>query len=285
MKFVVTAAGGFIGSALVRRLMTCGHEVISIDTRECEGTEIIQERTKNVGLEKLFEGAEAVFHLEWTGMPRSNRDEAETAARFNGETLEKVVDACTQTGTFCVFTSSSIVYAGESDRAVTEQEDIGPKSPYGHQKLLAEQFLQQSGIRFCATRVFNIYGPGKANPVQIIPRIVSAILENQPVKLTGDGLQTRDFLFIDDAVDGLIRLGQGQPISQSIFNLCSGVGTSLLDLVEIAHRVVGKESRIEFLPAVDGESRFLVGDCSRLRNLAAWTPSVGLEKGLTHLLS
>jgi nucleoside-diphosphate-sugar epimerase len=157
-----------------------------------------------------------------------------------------------------------------------------PRAPYGEQKLEAENLIRAAGG--CAVRVFNLYGPNSTDPAQIIPRLVAAAQGDCRVSLNGDGLQKRDFVHRIDAAKALCKL-VSKPISGGVFNLSSGIGTTMIDLVNLVFAEANREPQITWNPAVAGEARMICGDPGALKALTNWEPTIQLSEGIRDLLA
>ncbi len=277
MRIGVTGGGGFIGRNLVAELMQRGHEVVVLDSREVACSRQVLGRCADTELAEVFGGCERLFHLEWSGSFRQAMDDPIGTRDRNLRTLDRVL----QVGIQVIFSSSSLVYGGHLEHPASEQEDVAPRAPYGAQKLEAEGLVSSSGG--CPVRVFNIYGRGSTDSAQIIPRLVAASTGDRQVRLNGDGLQKRDFVHVEDAARGLAGLVESE-VSCQVLNLSSGVGTTMVNLVDLVFEAAGCEPEVTWNPVVEGEARMICGDPSAIRALTGWSPCVDLAGGIRTLL-
>lgn len=271
-RVVVTGGAGFIGSHLVERLLTAGEKVVVIDdlstgswdnlgaVRANPGLELVESTVSGwAGLGEAVASAKAVFHLAAAVgvelVVRAPRRTIETNLR---ET-EAVLDAATASRTPVVFTSTSEVY-GKSDKPWFSEEDdllIGPPTlsrwSYACSKLL-DEFLAlachgEHGVPVTIARLFNIVGPRQSGRHgMVLPRFVSAAKAGQPLRVFGDGRQTRCLCHVDDCVEGLLRLWACPAAVGQVVNIGHDEEISILDLARVVIAELGSASTIERVP-------------------------------------
>ena len=278
MRIGVTGGGGFLGRSLVIELAGAGHDVVVLDEREVNCWRQVYGRASDSDLAHAFEGCERIFHLEWSGSFRQAKDDPNGTRQRNIATVHRVLDC----GIPVVFTSTSLVYGGNLTVPAGEEQDVTPRAPYGEQKLEAEGLVREAGG--CAVRVFNLYGPNSTDAAQIIPRLIAAARDDRVVSLNGDGLQKRDFVHCIDAARALSAM-VSQTVGGQVYNLSSGIGTSMIDLVNIVFGEAGRNPEIIWNPPVAGEARMICGDPTALKQLTDWEPSIQLSEGIRTLLS
>ena len=278
MRIGVTGGGGFVGRSLVAELASRGHEVVVVDERPVGCSERHSGRASSPDLARWLAGCERIYHLEWSGSFRQAVDDPEGTRKRNLSSLQNVLAV----GIPVVFSSTSLVYGGNLNHPCREDQDVAPRAPYGRQKLEAEELVRAAGG--CAVRVFNIYGTGSTDSAQIIPRLLASVSSDQVVRLNGDGLQQRDFVHVEDAARALAGLVDCD-IAGRVMNLSSGVGTTMLELVQLVFGAAGVEPRIEWKPAVAGEARVICGDPAALQALTDWRPDYSLREGIQTLLT
>jgi len=273
MKILVTGGTGFIGAHLVDKLIELGHDVIVISNKEPKRknkkTKYAKgDITKKGDVEKAMIGCSVVFHLASLIDARSS-DQKEMQ-RVNILGSKNVFSPATKNKCKIIFTSSAAVYG---DSKTKEDSRCKPISDYGRSKLEAEKLLDKNSF---IVRLFNVYGPGGKGAVNIF---CENIMENKPVNIYGNGLQTRDFVYVSDVVDALI-LGMK---SNGIYNVGSGTEITVKELIEKIEKISRKKAKINYLPANKQEIRKSKADISKIKNLG-WKPKVSLEEGIRNII-
>jgi nucleoside-diphosphate-sugar epimerase len=288
MRVGVTAAGGFLGRYVCQALVQEGHTVVGIDSRFVENIEVHSGRALDHDLTSVFRECEVILHLEWSGSFRKASDHPLATLTQNLATLHHCLSAAQELRSRFVFASTGIVYGGNLTVPTLETDDVRPRSHYGLQKLHAEGAVriasELGGFDAISARVFNLFGEGATDSAQIIPRLRSAYESGQPFRLTGDGMQQRDFLAVEDAAGAFVRFANLKGYQGETFNLGSGIGTSMLGLAETFYAIKGVATRIDWVPAVPGESRVLIADMNKTQDAIGFTPKVNVETGLRRLL-
>jgi UDP-glucose 4-epimerase len=299
MHCLVTGGAGFIGSCLVDRLLSIGHSVVAIDDFSSGKREHLQDHPKLKAymqsacevLQELFEGNafDVIFHL--AAIPNVQRSIAEpqTTNQVNlGGTLN-LLEYCKEFDVpRFVFTSSAAVYGNQPVLPHTEIMLPQPQSPYAVQKLASEQYCsmyhQLHGIKTVALRLFNVYGP-RQNPegsyAAAIPRFINKVLSKERPQIYGDGSQTRDFLYVDDAVDALIAAAKTEHTAcfGDVMNVGAGEEAAVTHVIETLARVSHCTIRPGYAPAVP-EIRRSRADIAKIQALLGWKPKTSFEDGL-----
>jgi UDP-glucuronate 4-epimerase len=304
MKVLVTGAAGFIGSHLVERLLACGHRVLGLDNFNHFYDPIIKESNLKAALAhdqfELVRGdicdvslVEAIFarfkpdrlvHLAaWAGV----RPSIENPAIYSDVNLGGTVtlfQACRNHGVSRIsFASSSSVYGDREKVPFRESDDVGtPISPYAATKrageLLAYTWHHLFGLHIHCLRFFTVYGP-RQRPEMAIAKFVKAIDEGETVTLFGDGNSARDYTYIDDIIDGLIRSVENVEGYQ-IYNLGNSTPTRLLDLVKTIADALDREPILEFLPMQPGDVSRTYADVSRAQADLGYVPQTVIADGI-----
>lgn len=300
MRVLVTGGAGFIGSHLCRRLLAEGHTVSVIDNelngrRECvpAGAKFtLADVVEPAGLEPVFaQGLDAVCHI--AGQVSIIRSFSDPVAdlRTNVEGTLNVLKLCLKYKVPRLVYASSMTLYGQCETIPTpESEPCRPDSYYGITKHAAERYVHSTaerpdlGFDFSVTslRMFSVYGPGQSfsNPYQGVLGIFSGnLLRGEPITIFGDGMQTRDFIYIDDIVEASMRLIK-LPQDSSTCNLGSGVGYSVNHVRAIVEAVCGKELQTIYRPARGLDVRSVVLDNTRLNARLGWQPAIGLTEGV-----
>lgn len=278
---LVTAAAGQIGRHLVPELETHGHTVIALDQRRIPvgpRRTVVPGRVKDWLRLSPDLAIDRVVHLEWSGGVREAEDDPAGRWQRAVEPSLALVDWAKSREIPVVF-ASTCVYEGLDERPRTEFSPINPRSEYVRQKLAVEAALADFGT---VLRVFNVYGIGGRN-TQIINRILGAARAGQPLRVTGDGEQQRDFVHARD-VAAAFRLAV-ELASPDTVNVGSGVGRSMNQVISAVEHAIGREVAVEYVPAVAAEARYLVADIGRAAARLGWRPTVDFADGLAELVA
>jgi UDP-glucose 4-epimerase len=304
MRTLVTGGAGFIGSALVDRLVHGGHEVVVVDDLSTGKVENIADAMASgrahlaevdiagPDLAGVVAGArpEVVYHLAAQIDVRRSVAEPVLDARINVLGTIQVAGAALETG--CrrlVFASSGGTVYGEPDPSELPIDESYPPrvtNPYGVSKRAAEDYLDSfaglRGLEPVSLRLGNVYGPrqdpnGEAGVVAIF---CDRLLSVRPVTVFGDGRQTRDYVFVDDVVDAFVAAGESYGVAGAKLNIGTGTQTSVLELYEALRAVTGFGPEPTFVPPRPGELQAIALDCARAEQVLGWRPKLDLKAGL-----
>jgi UDP-glucose 4-epimerase len=239
-------------------------------------------------LAESLKDIDIVFHLISTSLPKTSNDDPAYDVQSNViETiflLEKCVEL--KVGKVVFISSGGTVYGRPSHLPVSETAATEPECSYGISKLTIEKYLalfrQLHGLESVVIRPSNPYG-SRQNPHGIqgaIPVFLGRVVRNEPVEIWGDGSVVRDYLYIDDLVDGICRAAFTRS-TEWIFNLGSGQGNSLNELVEIIQKVTDREVRVMYQSGRLFDLPAIYLDISRARDLLQWRPMTSLQRGVS----
>jgi nucleoside-diphosphate-sugar epimerase len=300
---LVTGGAGFIGSSLVERLVEEGHDVRVLDNFAtghranladlAEHVELIEgdiqsyERVHNA-----VRGCEVVFHqAALPSVPRSVQDPLTSNAVNVIGTLNVLLAARDEGVRRVVFASSSSTYGASAELPKRERMPALPISPYAVAKLAAENycraFHEVYGLETVALRYFNVFGP-RQDPLSqyaaVIPRFVLAFLADRSPTVDGDGEQSRDFSYIDNAVDANLLAADAPQAAGRTFNVACGEQISLNALLEELRSLTGKAIEASYEEARPGDVRHSLADISGAREHLGYEPRVGFREGLRRTL-
>lgn len=303
MKALVTGGAGFIGSNIVDALLARGDQVTVVDDlstgrREnldealANGAELVELDIRDAGA--VIEVAErvdpdAVFHLAAQIDVRKSGADPAFDARINVEGTINVLQGATRAGARVINTSTGGAIYGEG-RVIPAPEDhpVAPESPYGLSKFCAENycalFSRMHDVSTVSLRYGNVYGPrqdplGEAGVIAIF---CGKALDGGRPTVFGDGLQTRDYVYVGDVVDANLRAAETD--HTGAINIGTGVQTSVIDIVEALAPLAGGDFEPEMAPARPGEVQHIALDASRAREELGWEAQVGIEQGLEQTL-
>ena len=312
MKALVTGCAGFIGSHLVDKLLEKGYEVIGIDCFTDYYQREIKEANINLSLKKnalpkkyhkkaKFELIEEdilemneypevdyVFHeAAQAGVRASWGKSFEIYTRNNIEVTQKLLEFYKDLNIKkFVYASSSSVY-GDAELPMREDSLLKPVSPYGVTKLAGENlcylYWKNYNVPTVSLRYFTVYGP-RQRPDMAIHKFVKAIFKGEEITIFGDGTQTRDFTYVDDAVEANIFAAESDIVGE-IFNIGGGSRISVNALIEEIEKLVGKEAKIKYIEKQKGDVRDTLADVSKAKEKLRWKPKANIEEGLKRYIN
>ena len=296
MQVLVTGGAGFLGSALVRRLVSLGHSVRVLDDLSAGDPARLPLQASFMRgdvndlprLWTLLHDVECVYHLAArVSVSESVRYPREYNAVNVGGTVS-LLEAVRDVGVRrLVFASSGAIYGNQAIQPLHEDLTPLPLSPYAVSKLAAEQYVnligRLAGVETVCLRIFNAYGPGQQLPVThppVIPHFLYQVLGHGSLVVHGTGAQTRDFVYVDDVVDALIAAATAPHVNQRVINVGSGTETSITALVAHIEAITGEEAHVLRVSEQSSGVSRMCADLTLARDLLNWTPRVFLEDGL-----
>jgi UDP-N-acetylglucosamine/UDP-N-acetyl-alpha-D-glucosaminouronate 4-epimerase len=297
--YLVTGGAGFVGSHLALALVRHGARVRVLDNLSTGRRDNLAPVTGQVELVsadvadaaavgRAVAGCEVVFHqAALASVPRSVEDPLATHAACATGTLV-VLDQARRAGVRrVVYAASSSAYGNEPQPRKRETDLPSPLSPYAAAKLAAELYCQafwhSFGLETVALRYFNVFGPRQdpSGPyAAVIPLFIKALLAGQQPTIYGDGLQTRDFTYVENVVQANLLAAEANRAAGQVFNVGSGVSISLLDLLRELNAVFGTNIQPIFQPPRAGDVRDSLADIARAREVLGYRPTVDLAEGL-----
>lgn len=304
MKYLVTGGAGFIGSHIVHTLLEQGESVRVLDnfstgkrenladlTRQFNGErfEILEGDLRDASrLEESVRGVEVIFHeAAFVSVPQS-MEEPQTCFDVNITGTSRLFDMARAAGIRRVVVASSAAIYGESDALPLVEETLPqPLSPYAVSKrvdeMYAELFSSSFGLEAVALRYFNVYGP-RQRPDSMyaaaVPIFARRLLDGKPVTVFGDGGQTRDLINVHDVVRANLIASEHAKAPGKIFNICTGVETRLLDLLDVMYELVANAPQPEFAASRAGDIYHSVGSPQKAADVMGFRAEVSLVDGL-----
>jgi UDP-glucose 4-epimerase len=301
MVYIVYGGAGYIGSHLIAQLLHSGKRVICIDNLVNSFSSIFQDMSNLENLTLVTSGeykyedmekVEAIFHFAaLKSVPESFIKPSEYYENNIGITC-RALDMCEDTGcdTF-IFSGSASVYGSSSPSSGSSESDpLNPLSPYGRTKVVCENLIKDfaalhSQKRFFSLRYFNPYGgteiPKKKDCMNLIPALQNAVKTNTPFKIFGtvystiDGTCVRDFIHINDLIRGHMVCLTYTPLGFHVFNLGSGKGSSVLQIVNM-FKTKYPRLIVEMHPRREGDAPFIYANIDKARVELNWTPRISM---------
>lgn len=300
--YLVTGGAGFIGSHLAEELVRRGHQVRVADSLvtgkrrnldHIPGVEFLQGDLADTDFAaRAVAGCEFVLHqAAIPSVPRSVKDPV-TSNRANVDATLSVLVAARDAGVKrLVFAASSSAYGDTPTLPKHEEMPTNPLSPYALQKVVGEQYLQMFtklyGLETVSTRYFNVFGPRQdpSSPYSgVISVFATALLENRSPKVYGDGEQTRDFTYVANVVDGVLRACEAPKASGQIINVATGGRISLNRLFQEMRKIIGASVEPTYVEPRQGDVRDSQADIRKAKEILSYQPLVSFEDGLARTI-
>ena len=296
--YLVTGGAGFIGSHLTEELVRRGEQVRVVDSlitghrrnlAHLSGIDFLEGDLADLAIAKrAVDGVDYVLHqAAIPSVPRSVEDPI-TSNRANiDSTLNVLVAARDARVKRVVYAGSSSAYGNTPTLPKREDMSTNPLSPYALQKLVGEQYMKMFtelyGLETETIRYFNVFGP-RQDPSSAYSGVISvfakALLENKAPTIYGDGEQTRDFTYVANVVDGVLRAVKAPGASGQVVNVATGTRISLNQLFATMREIVGSRLDVAYGPLRNGDVKDSLADITRARNLLGYEPLVSFEAGL-----
>jgi nucleoside-diphosphate-sugar epimerase len=302
-SYLVTGGAGFIGSHLAEELVRRGETVRVVDSlitgkrrnlAHLPQVEFLQGDLAELDVaERAVRGVDYVLHqAAIPSVPRSVLDPV-TSNRANITASLNVLVAARDAGVKrLVYAGSSSAYGNTPTLPKREDMPTNPLSPYALQKLVAEQYCQMFtrlyGFETVTIRYFNVFGPRQdpGSPYSgVISLFATALLEGRQPTIYGDGGQTRDFTYVANVVDGVLRACEALKAAGEVINVACGTRISLNDLLRAMNRIVGTNIEPIYTAERAGDVRDSQADIAKAKTLLGYEPKILLDEGLKHTLA
>jgi nucleoside-diphosphate-sugar epimerase len=304
-RVLITGCAGFLGSQLAERLAQADIEVVGIDRFTDFYPRSIKERNLSAlresprfelheldiaadPLDQILEQVDAVYHLAAQAGVRGSFGEGfETYLHDNVRGTQRLLEATVRhpVDSF-VYASSSSVYGNAASYPTAETAERAPVSPYGMTKCATEELAgvygRNHGTPTVGLRYFTAYGP-RQRPDMAFARFITAGMAGDPLTILGDGLQVRDFTYVDDVIDATLAAAR-KGRHGGVYNVGGGTPVTLLAAVHVIEEMIGRPLEIEHRDTARGDARQTSADTSLARKDLGFSPSVSLEQGLARQL-
>ena len=294
MKILVTGGAGFIGSHIVEYLVQRGDSVTVVDNLNTGKIENLKSVFKKINfaqidirdfkvLKNLMENIDGIFHQAAMASVQDSFRIPEKFHDVNVNGTENIFKIAKEFGIKVVYASSSSVYGDTSILPTTESDEKRPINPYAKTKLekdkLAEQYAK-NGLKVIGLRYFNVFGPRQSKEYAgVIKLFLERIQQGLPPLVNGDGLQIRDFVYVDDAINANI-LSMESDIDFEFFNIGTGTTISILDLANIIIKFSGLKIKPIHRPALPGDVRATQADITKVKTMLKWRPTTSIQDWL-----
>jgi UDP-glucuronate 4-epimerase len=307
-RVLVTGAAGFIGSTLVDRLLAEGRQVVGLDSFDPFYSEALKRRNLHSALKSpafrlevadirdearvgalVAEGFDGIVHLAALAGVRPSLERPADYADVNVTGTSRLLEAAVRHGRpRFVLASSSSVYGERSDGPFRESDRVDlPISPYAATKkaceLVGHAFHHAAGLPVCCARIFTAYGP-RQRPDLAIRKFTERMLRDEPIPVYGDGSSLRDFTYVDDLVEGLVRALDAD-LGYEVLNFGAGRTVPLLEVVRLLEQALKVKARVEWLPPQRGDVSRTWADIEAARARLGYAPSIELEEGIRRFVA
>ena len=284
MRVLVTGGSGFIGMWTTKTLLELGYDVAVLDIRKppIDVEYHIVDIRNFKEYEKVARKYDAVIHLAAIASVEEASRSPRNAVRTNIEGTLNVIEVAKERSQRIVYASSAAVYGEPKYLPIDEEHPLSPKSLYGATKLSAEtlvlSYSESYGVSAVILRYFNVYGPpiGSGTRAGVIYKFLTNILNDEPLIVFGDGTQIRDFVYVEDIarLNALVlKKGKG------IYNVGTGKGITIIDLISLINKITGTKSKVVHLPPRKDDIKMSIADIRRIKKIG-WEPLTDLEEGL-----
>jgi UDP-glucose 4-epimerase len=296
MNFLITGAAGFLGSALANYLALEGHQVRGLDDLSTGDPQAlspdvhftrgdVNDRPK---LWTLLQEVDCVYHLAARVSVQESLQYPREYNSVNVGGTVSLMEAMRDVGVRrVVMASSGAVYGDLAEQPLAESINPNPRSPYAVSKVAAEYYIRTIGglwgMETVCLRIFNAYGPGQHLPPShppVVPHFLHQALRGGSLVVHGDGQQTRDYVYVDDVVSGMVAAATAPNINGLVINVGSGQETSIRELVKLVSDVTGREAEVLYNASQPGGVSRMQADLSLASQKLNYKPSIKLHEGL-----
>lgn len=303
MRILVAGGAGFLGSRLCDTLASDGHDVVVVDNlrtgsrlnfSQLSGNQKIEFRLGDI-VDPVKGEFDRIYNLACPGSPRHYQQNPIATARANFIGVDNLLHLASQCGARFFQSSTSEVYGDplihpQNETYYGNVNPVGPRACYDEGKRIGEtlcfDYHRQHGVGIKVARIFNTYGP-RMHPDdgRVVSSFIVQALKNMPITIYGEGRQTRSFCYVDDLIDGILRLMESPKDVLGPINLGNPEEFTIRELAEIVIEMTGSRSKIEYhgLPVDDPQQR--QPDISKAKELLGWQPGIALRDGLTRTIA
>jgi UDP-glucuronate decarboxylase len=298
VRILVAGGAGFLGSHLVDRLVEQGHDLVVVDNLQTGSAQNLSQLTNNRRIEfrkdtilnRINGRFDRIYNLACPASPPHYQSDPIGTARTNFMGVDLLLTLATESDARFFQASTSEVYGDPLVHPQSEDyrgnvNPIGPRACYDEGKRVAEtlcfDYWRQHGVKVKVARIFNTYGP-RMNPDdgRVVSNFIVQALRNIPITIYGEGQQTRSFCYVDDLVDGFVRLMESPDEIRGPINLGNPGEFTVRELAEIVIEMTGSRSKITYSSLPEDDPRQRRPEISLAKNVLDWHPTISLREGL-----
>ena len=299
MKYIVTGGAGFIGSNIVKKLVSRGDNVTVIDnlnTGKEENLASIRDKITFVNgdilnmdlLEKETQNIDGIFHEAALASVQDSFSKPEEYHNVNVIGTENILKLAKRNNFKVVYASSSSVYGNPEKIPIKESDSKNPINPYAETKLEKEKLAKkysEMGVKVIGLRYFNVFGKGQSKEYAgVLKLFLEKIRDKLPPKINGDGSQFRDFVYVEDVADANI-MSMDSDIDHEFFNVGTNTSITILDLAKTIIKSAGLDIEPIFGPALNGDVQKTIANIDLIKEKIGWKPTILLEKWIDDIIS
>ena len=298
MKYAVTGGAGFIGSHLVKNLVEQGDEIIVIDNLNTGKKKNIEKFSEKIdffeadirdfnAIEDILKNVDGIFHEAALASVQDSFRIPDEFFDVNVKGTENIFKIGKKLGIKVVYASSSSVYGNPIQIPIKESDDKNPFNPYAKTKLEADKLAEKyarNGLKVIGLRYFNVFGPGQSKEYAgVIKLFLERIQQGLPPLINGDGLQVRDFVYVNDVVNANM-LAMESNVDGEFFNIGTNSVVSVLDLANMIIKFSGLKLKPIHQPAVPGDVKATQADITKAKMMLKWKPTTSIENWLKNVV-
>ena len=299
MKYIVTGGAGFIGSNIVKKLVSRGDHVTVIDNLNTGKEEnlatvkhkiiFLKDSILNLDLlEKQTQDIDGIFHQAALASVQDSFSKPDEYHNVNVNGTENILKLAKKNNFKVVYASSSSVYGNPEKIPIKESDIKNPINPYAETKLDKEKLAKEYaeiGVKVIGLRYFNVFGKGQSKEYAgVLKLFLEKIRDKLPPKINGDGSQFRDFVFVEDVADANI-MSMDSNINHEFFNVGTNTSITILDLAKTIIKSSGLDIKPIFGPALNGDVQKTIANIDLIKEKIGWKPTVFLEKWIEDIIS
>ena len=299
MKYIVTGGAGFIGSNIVKKLVSRGDNVTVIDNLNTGKEEnlasvkdkivFLKDTILNIDLlEKHTEEIDGIFHQAALASVQDSFSKPEEYNDVNVNGTENILKLAKKNNFKVVYASSSSVYGNPERIPIKESDSKNPINPYAETKLKKEELATkyaEIGVKVIGLRYFNVFGKGQSKEYAgVLKLFLERIRDGLPPKINGDGTQFRDFVYVEDVADANI-MSMDSKVNHEFFNVGTNTSITILDLAKTIIKFSGLDIEPIFGPALKGDVKRTIANIDLIKEKIGWEPKIMLEEWIEDIVA